>query len=240
MNDKQLKQTLLRELAEEGVPENYDPWQVLRARIKHEAVNARISKPITAIITLLFMAFGIFLFASPQGQALAQGILRFFNPTQTSGESAPMISTPLPLIEVTPFVHASSSPQKNPNLEEAQKKVNYPLMQLSFLPQGYHFESVQVDGERVTLSYKNDADGISLWLEQLPLHGAEPEPMSVGATAAVESTQVGNDHAEYVQGSYFGDQGNWNTNSGASFLRWQHDDMLYTISAVVNFNFSHI
>jgi len=247
MNDKQLKQTLLRELAEEGIPENYDPWQVMQARIKRESVNgsmqqkhtaksanARIFKPILAIITLLFMAVGIFLFASPQGHALAQGILRFFNPTQTSEESAPIVSTPLPLIEVTPFIHAGSTSQKDPSLEEAQKEVSYPLMQLSFLPQGYHFESAQVDGERVTLSYKNDAAGISLWFEQLPLHRADPEPISVGSMAAVELAQVGNDHAEYVQGSYYGDGGAWNADSGASFLRWQHDDILYTISAVVN------
>ncbi|MHC1770177.1 MAG: hypothetical protein AB9907_00320 [Flexilinea sp.] len=248
MNDKQLKQTLLRQLAEESIPENYDPWQKLLTRIKHEAaingamqqkhttksVHSRIFKPMAAIITLLFMAFGIFLFVSPQGQALAQGILRFFKPIQTSEESVPMVSTPLPLIEITPFVQASNATQKNPNLEDAQKKVNYSLMQLSFLPQGYHFESAQVDGECVTLSYKNDAESISLWLEQLPLHGAEQEPISVGSAASIEPAQVGNDYAEYIQGSYFGDQSNWNADSGTSFLRWQHDDMLYTISAVVN------
>lgn len=247
MSDEQLKKTFLRELAEASIPNNYDPWPVLQARINREglyktiqqkhttkSVNARGFKPVTAIIIILIMAFGLFLFANPQGNALAQAILRFFIPTQSVEEPDPAVSTPIPLIEITPIMNANNAIADNSNLEEVQRKINYPLMQLSFLPQGYHFEFAQVEGERVTLFYKNDADGASLWLEQLPLHGAEPEPMSVGPDAPVESAQVGNNYAEYIKGSYFGDQGIWNSDSGASFLRWQHDDMLYTISLVVN------
>lgn len=239
MNDKLIKQTLLHELAEESIPANYDPWRAMQARIRREGVNKSgqqnsAVKPMAVISMLLVIAFGVFLFASPQGHVLAQSIFRFFQPVQRTEEPLPAAATPLPLVDVPVFEQASNPVQKNPDLEEAQGEVDYPLMQLSLLPQGYHFESAQVDGERVTLAYKNDAEGISLWLEQLPLHGAEPEPMDVGATAVVETVLVGNDQAEYVQGSYFGDQGDWDKNSGASFLRWQHDDMLYTISAVVN------
>lgn len=244
MNDKQLKQNLLRELAEISVPQDHDPWQAMQARIQKDSLretpvelpyrSSKIKrfKLVPAVFMLLIIVTVFFLFASPQGKTLAQGILRFFVPTQTVEESSQPSPTPLPVVEISLPANASVTVNTNPSLENTQAKVNYPLMQLSFLPQGYYLESATVDQERATLCYKNDKTGISLWLEQLPLHGTPPEPIDVGTTAVIKTAQVGDDYAEFVQGSFYGEEGDWNSSSGASFLRWQHDDILYTLSAV--------
>lgn len=244
MNDKQLKQNLLRELAEISVPQDHNPWQAMQARIQKDSLretpvelpdrSSKIKrfKLVPAVFMLLIVVTVFFLFASPQGKTLAQGILRFFVPTQTVEESSQPSPTPLPVVEVSLPANASTTVNTKPSLENTQAKVNYPLMQLSFLPQGYYLESATVDQERATLFYKNDKTGISLWLEQLPLHGTTPEPVDVGAAAVIKIAQVGDDYAEFVQGSFYGEEGDWNSSSGASFLRWQHDDILYTLSAV--------
>ena len=39
MNDKQLKQNLLRELAEISVPQDHDPWQAMQARIQKDSLQ---------------------------------------------------------------------------------------------------------------------------------------------------------------------------------------------------------
>ena len=182
MNDKQLKQNLLRELAEISVPQDHDPWQAMQARIQKDSLretpvelpyrSSKIKrfKLVPAVFMLLIIVTVFFLFASPQGKTLAQGILRFFVPTQTVEESSQPSPTPLPVVEISLPANASVTVNTNPSLENTQAKVNYPLMQLSFLPQGYYLESATVDQERATLCYKNDKTGISLWLEQLPLH----------------------------------------------------------------------
>lgn len=248
MNDKRLKQTMLREIAEENMQKDHNPWQAMQARIKDETVkNApagsvvkttekRVFRPAMVTLSVLIVAFGVFLLASPQGHALAQGILRFFTPQSPSEETVQVAATALPMIDVASFAQTSNPAQKNPSLVKAQEQVGYPLVQLANLSQGYHLETVQVEGERVTLNYKNDGVGIALWFEQSPLHGAAAEPINVGKNALVTSTQIGSDYAEYVQGSYTGDEGEWDSASGASFLRWQHEDQLYTLSAVTSTN----
>jgi hypothetical protein len=120
----------------------------MQARIKRESVNGSMQQKHTANLRMQDLQTHIgdnystihggwnFLVCKPSRACSRTGDPSFFQPDPNVGRICSNSLYPLPLIEVTPFIHAGSTSQKDPSLEEAQKEVSYPLMQLSFLHKG--------------------------------------------------------------------------------------------------------
>ncbi|HEY9088393.1 MAG TPA: hypothetical protein VIO36_09520, partial [Anaerolineaceae bacterium] len=88
------KRRLLQHLAEQGVPADHDPWETLRQRLSPQkgttmpqhrpSARARTA----SFIAIAVVAVTIVFLSSPQGQAAASGLLRFF--TRASSDSLPL------------------------------------------------------------------------------------------------------------------------------------------------------
>jgi len=102
MNEKQFQKALGR-LAEELVPENADLWPAIRDHFEtskhptiqgdHSMNQALARRRLAAGSLLALLLVAALLFATPQGRALAQGIVNFF----THAESDRLPVQPWPL-----------------------------------------------------------------------------------------------------------------------------------------------
>lgn len=247
--DKRWMYQILDDLAEEAIPTKGTPWPIFQAilaksgrRSRRRIYPRRTLRVRVVFLVVLLLLVG--LFTTPQGRVWAQSLLRFFVPTQQDPSAVPLLTaTPLTLVEVTPMEAGAGTPvpvvepacsesiDTRCTLPQAQSLVSFPLQQLGALPGNLYFKGASVAGERVTAQYECP-QGCTLWLEQEKRNGRPVEPMPVGSTANVEAVQIGNFYGEYVQGSYYGADAAWNADDGVSMLRWQQDDVLYSISMV--------
>ena len=86
--------------------------------------------------------------------------------------------------------------------------------------------------EGVYLSYRGKDPAVSLQLLQGPSQ-PDDQPMPVGASAVVESVQIGDVSGEYVKGAFFHEGGDpvsqWETNANIQSLRWEAEGIRYTL-----------
>jgi len=106
MNEKQFQKALGR-LAEELVPENADLWPAIRDHFEtskhptiqgdHSMNQALARRRLAAGSLLALLLVAALLFATPQGRALAQGIVNFFTHAESDRLPVqPWQLTPLP------------------------------------------------------------------------------------------------------------------------------------------------
>lgn len=255
MNKQQFSE-ILTNLAEKEFPSRENPWDMIRSKIIRNQQG--LHKPSQTIIqgqhrlnygTLVVLAIITLLagfLVTPVGQAFAARIAQFFIPVG-EGSLSQVASTPtapLLLVNVDFKYQQISNPaeidtglcdaQINPqcSFAIAQEQVEFPLQQFGILPAGLYFKGAAVERNRVTAQYQCPS-GCDIWLEQEKLNGIPPEPAPVGSDASIEQAQIGSATGEYVQGTYTGDSGVWESNANVYFLRWQQEDVLYTISVVL-------
>jgi len=214
-----------------------------RSRLKP---RASLHRPALALLFVLLV--GVILLIGARDRAWAYNLLRFFalapndlaveHQTEPAGLPDPAIlvtvqSNPLGPTQSVPADPAACSSQFNPkcSLQQAQTLVDFPLMQFQALPDGIYFTGAAVESGRVTAMY-GCSQGCLLWLEQTKAGSLPAAPAGVGSSAQVETVEWGEIQGEYVAGSYYGDDGSWNSEAGVSTLRWQQGDVVYTISAV--------
>jgi hypothetical protein len=254
--NKQWLNRILNDLAEREIPAQGDPWLVIRARMEREQRPSKakddrnviprrqLSDRTTAIVVTvtLLVAF----LATPLGQALAAGIIRFFIPLSEDNLPAETLTTPAPLVLVdVDFKNQAAYPTATDaagtcssqmslqcTLADAQGQAGFPLQQIGVLPEDLYFKSASIEGPRVTALYECPS-GCEIWLEQQKLDGGIATLAPVGKEATVEQVQIRGVPGEYVRGTFFGDSGTWDTNANVAFLRWQEGDILYTISLVL-------
>jgi hypothetical protein len=205
-------------------------------------------KAVPALLIVLLLGF-IFL-AGARDRALAHNLLRFFAlapndlaaEPQAKPEEILSPTDPVPTSEqlnmpapdlLVPTSQGECSSQFSPkcSLQQAQTFVDFPLVQFGALPEGVYFQGATVEAGRVTAMYGCSKDCL-LWFEQTKADSLPASPATVGFSAQVEIVQFGDIHGEYLAGSYYGDDGSWNSESGASTLRWKQGDIVYTISVV--------
>jgi hypothetical protein len=254
--NKQIFSRILTDLAEKEIPAQGDPWTKIRSHfggdfpVPENPVQKRFpQKRFSYGMGAAFFGLSLLVIylISPAGQVIAARITQFFIPVEQDSPSQinAIVATqaPLELVDVNlsqPAVEAlakqddafcNGEMNRACTLAAAQKQVEFPLQQFGSLPEGLYFTSAAIENNRVTALYQCPS-GCDLWLEQQKLNGAAPDPAQVGADALIIPVAIGQDVGEYIQGTYTGENGVWDSTADTYFLRWQHGDILYTISAV--------
>jgi len=264
MNKNQLR-SILKNLTEHKAPAaQIDLWPAIQSRVQmsqpspsrgtimntHSHSRRLQLKP--AYILAAILLIGALSFLVPQGRALAQEILHFFN----RGESNVMpgvTATPVKWVEQTPGAAAATlTPQptqpesSGPALEEAcgsyydphcsiddvRGLVDFPIFALAELPDGMHFTGATGGPDQVHLFYTNanQTGNLVIWEEPLIGDGSR-QAWEVGADAEIQHVQVGAVTAEYVKGSYDGSTNPpvWNPNLDVQVLRWVNQGILINL-----------
>jgi hypothetical protein len=253
MNEKQLKR-VMDHLAERLVPADVDLWPAIRERFKTSkphshfmkgdpSMNTKLARSrrlhLASAVLMALLAAAVLLFATPQGRALAQGFLQFFSragsdslpaPTeeplvwanQTPGVISPTL-TPLP----GPAFAGDCGNYPTPRCSVAQirSKVNFTIKELGTVPDGVYFTGATGGPDKVYILYDTGNHQGFLVLWESPWTGSPAQTQwPVGASAVVETVQIGSISGEYVKGSFgmmAGDPTiNWDPNQDTQTLHW--------------------
>jgi hypothetical protein len=258
MNErKKAANPILWQIAVEAKPpDQINLWPSIKAQLRTSNItfrqqetpmNAHIQKPLfmrLVVLTLLFVTAIGLIAMTPPGQALAQQVLKFFQP-------APQLSYPVPAvdqqqtIESTPTqITALACPQSEIvekyacDLTYAEKQLGFPIKALPILPDlPYSGLDIDIDRGIVHLYYGPEA---TLWIVQ----GKGDYPQSIGSVDdhwnevpenAVQVVTVNGQPAEYVEGGFaqLPDSSNkytWLSELPMARLRWKDGDYWYQIT----------
>lgn len=204
---------------------------------------------LTLLLVVAFLAF------TPQGRALAQAVIHFF--TRTATDSLPVpTAAPLTWVDITPGAPLpTSTPQalfrecgdfNSPkcSVEQIRSRVNFPVLELGRIPAGMHFLGATGGPERIYLLYDNGKLTYGVALTEEPWTGSSDMiQQQVGASAVVETVQVGDVTGEYIKGGFstrllqaptFNEvhfSQVWDDKVGLESLHWIKDGIFYSMSA---------
>jgi len=201
----------------------------MKTNLSRTVILRRAALALLAIVAALAL-----LLATPQGQAWAQSVLRFF--TRAESDVLPVQSfqlTPIPTLPV------ESTPERPFPLtvESAQAQAGYKV----FVPadtKGHTLYGAEYDPATgaVSINFSDPETGFGnglLVTEQLLAapHDLIPLQGVVGASAPVESVQIGSLAGEYVMGVWnLTDNGPvWVAEPSLQTLRWKTDKMFFQI-----------
>jgi hypothetical protein len=245
MDIENLKTILRAALEKEIPPAQIELWPAVEQRLvarKHplfrqgEKMKSNPASRMKLAIAIMAIVFGLSLLAlaAPQGQAFAQRILQFF----TRAESDTLPLQPFQQTSI-PTLAAESTPEKPfpLTIDEAQTLAGYKV----FVPtdtKGHNFYGAEYDPARKTVSINFSDPEIGfgngfLITEQLLAASADIYPLQgvVGASAPVETVQIGNVPGEYVMGVWnLTDNGPvWQPEPSIQTLRWKTDTTFFEI-----------
>jgi len=195
----------------------------------------RMLTPRRAALAVLAIAAALaLLLATPQGQAWAQSLLRFF----TRAESDTLPVQPFQLTPI-PTLPAESTPERPfpLSIAEAQALAGYAVV-VPAETKGHPFYGAEYDpaAGAVSISFNDPELGFGnglLITEQLLDAPYDVEPLGgvVGASAPVESVTIGSLTGEYVMGVWnLTDNGPvWLAEPSLQTLRWKTDKMFFEI-----------
>lgn len=260
MNNSELRR-ILRALTEQKMPAaNINLWPKIRSHVqlgdrktmKGNLMNKKQTrwqvKPAYILAAVLLIA--ALTMAFPQGRAWAQQLLYFFHRGESNAMPGVTV-TPLKWVEQTPGVAAATplppqltvagpefeavcGSQTTPHctLDEIRSMVAFPVYALAELPEGMHFAGATGGPQQVHLFYQAPDQSGWLSIQERPFTGEEPLlSIEVGADAEIQTMQVGQAQAEYVKGSYDGNQNPpvWNSDLGLQELRWVDGGILFSV-----------
>jgi hypothetical protein len=130
-----------------------------------------------------------------------------------------------------PFVNTS---QQMEAIADAEATVGYDIIEPTTLPDFLTFGRVIVFPDNSVALLYQDVNGNSvLTINQTP--AAQPNTQGVGASAAIESLEIGSIRAEYVRGVWMGAEGSdeavWMPEVNVQNLTWWANSVQFTISA---------
>ena len=267
MNEKQLKH-VLGDVANRLVPASVDLWPAIRARLetgqKHsQKGNLRMNQNLergrrlrlaSAFLSVLLVVVTL-LAVTPQGRALAQEALRFFNragsdtlpvqswqqtptpipatatPEPGTPTSVPATSTPEP---GTPTPDPSSILDTNLTVKEVEQLAGFSVREPAWLPGILAFSGASFEpGHHIARIFYIYADTNGLVLREEPIKSSDTCELCglVGASAEVQTVQIGTASGEYVEGVWkLTDKGPvWEPDPYLKTLRWQADGMAYEL-----------
>ena len=251
----------LDQIARETFPDTLQPWPSFQARLqasscqppqkglamKTQLNSTKAFRPavrITAIVVLALLFAGAVFMITPQGQALAQSLLRFFTRSQSNTMPVPT-QAPLLWITQTPGIPAAT-PTTEPTLsgaafsnvcgdfrsptcsvEQIRKMVKFTVKELGVIPEPLHFIGATGGPDQVILLYDTQDHSNVILLTEKPWTGSGARAAlwnDVSPNAVIEPVQIGANTGEYVKGSFrylSGEkQATWNDNAGMQDLRW--------------------
>lgn len=219
--------------------------------MKNDFSRTLTLRRIALTMLTIVVAFGILL-ATPQGRAWAQSILQFF--TRTQGDTIPAPATPpiqwispsgtsrptaVPLPSPTGFAFSADCghlPIQKCSIEQIRSMVDFNIKELGTIPDGLYFMGATGGPDMVIIGYDSADHSGGLSLIQQPWTGnPEQSAWQVGASAIVETVQIGNVTGEYVKGSYTYRPGDanevWDPNLDAQSLHWVQDGVFFQMRA---------
>lgn len=267
MNKNEMR-TLLEDLTEQKAPAaQIDLWPAIQAHLPMSQPESssgttqktqpqsrfRWWKPAYLLVAITIIA-AVF-FAFPQGRAMGQAVLRFFQQGVSNLMSGVTV-TPATWMEQTPGVSAATiTPQPSQptppgpafkttcgsyqaprcTIKDIRDMVSFPVFALPKLPEGMRFTGATGGPDQIHLLYSTSNQTGTLMISQEPLEGdGSLQAWEIGADAVIEHVQVGAVSAEYVKGSYDGNTNPpiWNANLNVQVLRWVNQGILINLQMI--------
>jgi len=238
MNRKSLKD-LLQKTAEEEIPSaEVALWPVVDERLGRRGLteNRPSTRPplarVAIFITLLILVGMAAALATPQGRSLAQEILQFF--TRADSDTLPVQSwqmTPLPEIAA---LDPGDINNANLTVSEVETQLGMDVLEPDWLPEELSFVGANLETEhQMALLFYRYAETNGLVLREEPVQISDECELcgSVGASAAVETVQIGGVNGEYVEGVWklTEDGPVWVSDPYLKKLRWQANGMAFEL-----------
>ncbi len=188
--------------------------------------------------TFIALAFALLVAVTPQGQAFAQSILQFFI-------RADQDSYPLQSWQMTPPAQTSNESPFKYSVQAAEALAGYDVLSPVEVPFGMVFFGASYDEKYhiVAQAFGQSADYLEFSLWQQPLEYYQPcgdishlcDNMLggnlAGASADIQTVQIGNLTGEYVEGVWsLTDSGPvWDPTPFAKTLRWKTDKAIFEL-----------
>jgi hypothetical protein len=256
MDEIDIKQQVIGELAEQNVPISRISTSAVLARIESQrgrqiAARRRLSLAGVSAAVIVMM-LGAFFALTPAGRAAAQGILNFFvnqagnqrpEPIVVQHESelptaAPTQANPATTPTVEPLTVVLDNLVFDITVAQAEELAGFRVTSADAMPTGYEQGSVSYNRKTngVTRLYfwegKNGNEAIAFTQQT----SNEGEP--VGADAQIKSYKVGDVAVEGVDGSWFQLLGSnsetWEKDSPVYSYRWQQDGFTFILQFIFN------
>lgn len=196
--------------------------------------------------SLVVLLLALFIVASPQGRAFAQQVLSFF-------VRADQDRYPLQAWQLTPQTPPSAewiSPSQL-SIQDAEARAGFEVIRLVDVPSGMKLIGILYDEKYHTVAqgfaYEDLYIELSLWQQPLEYYQSCGDISNycdnllgsnyVGASAYVETVQIGELTGEYLEGTWnLTDHGPvWEPTPFVKFLRWQTEDMTFELAAGIEF-----
>lgn len=239
-------QSLLYHIAKDRLPpQEINLWPSLRNRLLEErhiysnrlsqSISIQKRKSVAVVSVLIIMMLAMLLF-TPQGRVWAQEFLQFFSRAQT--DTLPVQSwqlTPQPtLAPGTAAPDPASIFEAKLSINEVEVQSGFAVKEPTWVPKHLTLVGTTYDPPRslIRIFYRlEESNGLVLKEEFY----ASPDTCAlcneVGASANVETVQIGNATGEYVQGVWKLTENGpiWENDPYLQTLRWQADGIAYEL-----------
>lgn len=250
MEKKNVK-PILEDFLEEKIPTSQvNLWLGVKERLvvagEHQSLQQGEKMNTTKSRRLLRIAFAALLitallaitFTTPQGRAFAQSVLQFF-------VRADQDRYPLQPWQMTPPANPSSESPFQLSVQKAESLAGYDVLSPAEIPFGMKFIGASYDAKHhiVAQAFGPDAASnvLSLWQQPLEYNQSCGDISNlcdnmlggnlVGASANLETVQIGDVAGEYVEGVWnlTNDGPVWINTPDLKTLRWQTDKLVFEL-----------
>lgn len=204
------------------------PWTRKSKQRRFTVSNVRTVRFAVAASLMAVLSL-IVLLATPWGQALAQEILRFFQPAPSEYFDAPSG------VSVEPEAGPTMEPPAFLTVAEAEARIGFDAKELPEVPTGLRLLGATVSPalEMIKLNYGCEGGGCGLIITQSRAGWEDTVWSGVPGDAGIEKVMVNGLQGEYVKGTFVvmagATEATWNPDAPIQRLRWQDGNTLYAV-----------
>jgi RNA polymerase sigma factor (sigma-70 family) len=192
----------------------------------------RLSRiPRLAFAGLVIVALLAVAFATPQGRALAQDVLKFFKPAEST--TFPLRPPQMVTNEPDSSVSTAEPPAPLISVAEAETQVGFDVAELPFVPDGFNYLGARLYGNAVTIEYETQGHGGHLIIQQSQEGLIQSEWDRVPAHAIIP-VEIGELDGEFIRGTfvvYAGEtSATWEPDAPILRLRWVKDGVWFEMA----------
>ena len=179
-----------------------------------------------AIVALLTVAF-----ITPQGRALAQSVVQFFN--RSKSDVLPLPTDQIISPEDAQAMPTAAAPAPFVSVAEAEKSAGFDIKELASVPNGFNFLGVMALEGSVSIQYEARGGGGTLVINE-STDGFMQSEWDQAPPEAISQVRIGDLDAEMVQGAYVVYAGEevarWNPDAPILRLRWIQDGIWFEMA----------